>query len=384
MGAATEALTSGWWTMGPRVERLEQAFAEFSGSRHAVATANGTAALHLALLACDCGPEDEVVLPSLNFVAAANVIGHTGATPVFCDVRGSDDLNLDPQDLEEAVSPRTKAILVLHYGGHPCDMDAVGAIADRHGLAVVEDAAHAPGATWRGRRCGTLGRLGCFSFFSNKNLPIGEGGMIVTDDDAVARRLRLLRSHGMTKLTWDRHRGHAHTYDVLIDGFNYRMDEIRAAMGLVQLHRLEDANQARARIVARYRSALEEIEDLAMPFGGEPEWARPAHHLAVIVLPPHVSREGVQAAFLEARIQTSVHYPPIHRFSQYRGARRGDRLNVTDALADRLLTLPLYPHMKDGQVDAVVETLRRALGAPGGARGSRAHAALPRRPVRPS
>ena len=172
-----------------------------------------------------------MILPSLNFVAAANTIALLGAGPVFCDVLGADDLNLDPADVEAAITPATKALVVLHYGGHPCAMEAVLRLAERHGLFVIEDAAHAPGARWRGRPCGTIGKVGCFSFFSSKNLPIGEGGMIVTDDDRLAERIRLLRSHGMTTLTWDRHRGHASSYDVVEHGFNYRLNEIRAAMG---------------------------------------------------------------------------------------------------------------------------------------------------------
>ena len=186
--AADAAIRSGWWSMGPRVEEFERAFAELTGARHAVAVTNGTASLHLALLAAGCGPGDEVVLPSLNFVAAANSIRHVGATPVFCDVAGPHDLNHDPSDLERAVGPRTKALLVLHYGGYPCDLGSVLELAAGRGLVVIEDAAHAPGATWRGRGCGTVGQVGCFSFFSNKNLPVGEGGMVVTDDDAIAKQ----------------------------------------------------------------------------------------------------------------------------------------------------------------------------------------------------
>ena len=165
--AAAEAVESGWWSMGPRVATFEEQFAEFCGAEHAIAVANGTAALHLALLAAGCGPGDEVVLPSLNFVAAANAIVHTGAKPVFWDVIGAGDLNGDPADLEEAISPATKAILVLHYAGVPCDLGAVLEIAERHGVTVIEDAAHAPGGSWHGRMCGTIGALGCFSFFAN-------------------------------------------------------------------------------------------------------------------------------------------------------------------------------------------------------------------------
>ena len=268
------------------------------------------------------GPGDEVIVPSLNFVAAANTIVHTGATPVFCDILGEAELNLDPADVEAAVTPRTKAVVALHYGGYACDMDAVQAIADRHGLAIVEDAAHAPGAAYRGRMCGTLGSVGCFSFFANKNLPVGEGGMMLTDDDELAERLRLLRSHGMTTLTWDRHRGHASTYDVVLPGFNYRLDELRAAMGTVQLRRLPAENEGRARVVARYRQALDGAGGITMPFGEVGE-RTPSYHLAVVLLPEGANRDAVRSALGEARIQTSVHYPPIHTFTAYRERTAG-------------------------------------------------------------
>jgi dTDP-4-amino-4,6-dideoxygalactose transaminase len=349
---------SGWWSMGPRVEEFEEAFAEFTGASHAIAVANGTAALHLALLAVGCGPGDEVVVPSLNFVAAANAIVHTGAAPVFCDIAGPDDLNLDPADVEAALSERTKAVLVLHYGGHPCDMDAVLELAERRGLLVIEDAAHAPGATYRGRACGTLGAIGCFSFFSNKNLPVGEGGMIVTNDDELAVQLRLLRSHGMTTLTWDRHRGHASSYDVVLPGFNYRLDEVRAAVGLAQLRRLPEENAARAEVVARYRNGLHAVSGLTMPFAPA-EGRQPSHHLAVVVLPDGAERGEIRSSLEDRGIQTSVHYPPIHGFTAYRESRRA--LPRTDALAERLLTLPLYGGLTDEQVEAVLEGLLQTL-----------------------
>jgi dTDP-4-amino-4,6-dideoxygalactose transaminase len=355
VAAAGRAVASGWWSMGPRVAEFEREFAAFLGARAALAVANGTAALHLALLACECGPGDEVILPSLNFVAAANTIAHTGATPVFCDINGPHDLNLDVDDLEAAITPRTKAIVVLHYGGHPCAMDRVLELARTHGLRVVEDAAHAPGASFGGRSCGTLGDVGCFSFFSNKNLPLGEGGAIVTDDDELLERMRLLRSHGMTTLTWDRHRGHAHTYDVVARGFNVRMDEVRAAIGLVQLGRLRDGNQARARLVGRYRSLLADLPGAVMPFDESAE-TQSAHHLAVVVFPQGTARDDVREALRERRVQTSVHYPPIHGFTLY--ASNANRpLPRTDDVASRLMTLPLFPHMTDDQVDMVADAL---------------------------
>jgi dTDP-4-amino-4,6-dideoxygalactose transaminase len=354
--AALTTFRSGWWSMGPRVEQFESEFASFCGASRAIAVASGTAALHLALLAVGCGPGDEVVVPSLNFVAAANAIVHTGAEPVFCDILGPEEPNLDPADVEAAFTSRTKAIVALHYAGYPCDMDAVGALARDRGLAVVEDAAHAPGASLRGRMCGTLGDVGCFSFFSNKNLPVGEGGMLVTDDEALAERLRLLRSHGMTTLTWDRHRGHASDYDVVLPGFNYRLDELRAAVGVRQLAQLAGENEARGRIVARYRKALAGTRGVTMPFREGAADRTSSHHLAVVVLPEGTDRLAVREAMNERGVQTSVHYPPIHGFSAYRERSRRP-LPQTDALADRLLTLPLFGRLTDEQVELVIEAL---------------------------
>jgi dTDP-4-amino-4,6-dideoxygalactose transaminase len=360
--AVDDVVDSGWWSMGPRVEEFEAAFAELCGTRYALAVANGTAALHMALLAAGCGPGDEVVLPSLNFVAAANAIGHTGATPVFCDISGPDYVNLDPADLDAAAGPRTKALLVLHYGGFPCDMQAVQDVAEKRGLIVIEDAAHAPGASWRGRPCGSLGRIGCFSFFSNKNLPVGEGGMIVTDDDELAQKLRLLRSHGMTTLTWERHRGHAASYDVVAQGFNYRLDEVRAAIGLQELRRLPGENARRGAISHRYRDRLHGVNGISMPFGELDRGSTSAHHLAVALLPAG-RRDKVRAALADRRIQTSVHYPPIHLFSYYEelGSRRP--LPQTEAVAERIVTLPLFGHMRDDQVDLVIDALLETVGA---------------------
>ena len=365
LDAVHEAVSSGWWSMGPRVAEFENAFASFTGSRHALAVANGTAALHLALVASGCGPGDEVILPSLNFVAAANTIALTGAAPVFCDVLGVADLNLDPADVEAAITPATKALLVLHYGGHPCAMHEVLELAERHGLFVIEDAAHAPGATWRGRSCGTLGDVGCFSFFSNKNLPIGEGGMIVTDDDRLAERIRLLRSHGMTTLTWDRHRGHASSYDVVEHGFNYRLDEIRAAMGSSSWSACGSRTHA-ARASSRDTERGSQTRASSSRSRRPTDTRRTRERLrrntsaSSCCLKAFVPTQ-VRTALREDRIQTSMHYPPIHRFSLYAEQGRRRSLPITDDVASRLVTLPLFPHLRDDQVDLVVDRLLAAI-----------------------
>jgi dTDP-4-amino-4,6-dideoxygalactose transaminase len=360
VAATQRTVTSGWWSMGPRVAELEESFAAYVDAPHALAVANGTAALHVALLAVGCGPGDEVVLPSINFVAAANTIVHTGAKPVFCDIRGDGDLNLDPADLEAVVGPATKAIALVHFAGFACDLEPILELARQREISVIEDAAHAPGSRWNGRACGTIGDIGCFSFFSNKNLPVGEGGMVVTSDDELAESLRLLRSHGMTTLTWDRHRGHASSYDVVQPGFNYRLDELRAAIGLVSLARLDEENAARREIALRYRDALEGQSGLALAFADRIGEESSSHHLAIALLPPGVSRDEVRAALTERRVQTSVHYPPIHRFAAYREQSERE-LPRTEEVESRLLTLPLFGHLNDDQLELVTTSLLEAV-----------------------
>jgi len=252
---------------------------------------------------------------------------------------------------------------VLHYAGYPCDLEAVSEIAERHGLVVIEDSAHAPGASVAGRKCGTFGAAGCFSFFSNKNLPVGEGGLFVTDDEELYRRARLLRSHGMTTLTWDRHRGHASEYDVTLRGFNFRLDELRATIGRVQLARLDEENASRRRLVGHYRRLLE-AAGLAMPFGGVPTDVCPSFHLAVAVFDSAKQRESARALLAAEGIQTSVHYPPIHRFTAYSSEPKRVPLSETESVATRVLTLPLYGHMSQEQVDLVAEVLVDAVGTP--------------------
>lgn len=360
--AVSAVLRSGWLSMGETVQAFETRFADMVGAEHAVAVSNGTAALHLATAALGVGPGDEVICPSLTFVAGANSIVYTGATPVFADIVGPDDLGLSPEDVERKITPRTRAIQVMHYGGHPCAVERIVEIAARHGLSVIEDAAHAPGA-WidDGRRVGTIGAVGCFSFFPNKNMTTAEGGMVVTNDAALAERMRLTRAHGMTSPTIARHAGKTLTYDVTALGWNYRLDEIRAAIGLAQLDKLTTHNQTRRQIDAWYRARLARLPMVAVPFA-EPA-AGAAFHIRPILLPEGVDRDAVRAAMRDAGVQTSFHYPPIHLLTHYRnhyGMGEG-MLAQTEAVARRAMTLPLYPTMTEAQVDYVVETLERII-----------------------
>ena len=355
--ALKQVLDSGWLSMGQVTQRFEHAFAEMIGVRHAIAVTNGTAALHLTNLALGLGIGDEVILPSLTFVATANAIRYTGAAPVFADVVGSGDLGISPAAIEYAITDRTRAITVMHYGGYLCDMPAVLDIAQRYELEVIEDAAHAPGASLNGRYAGAWGAVACFSFFSNKNLVTGEGGMVTTDNDHLAARIRRLRSHGMTTTTWDRHAGHASTYDVVAMGYNYRIDEMRSALGLVQLEKLEANNTRRRRISARYRKHLSRMDALHLPYVEHTGIS--AAHLFPILLRPGVDRSMFMDSMKAQGVQTSIHYPPTHHFTEYR--ERGFALPITQEVASREVSLPLYPGMTAEQVRFVIDAVEEAL-----------------------
>jgi dTDP-4-amino-4,6-dideoxygalactose transaminase len=361
--------------MGALTQQFEAEVAAYTGAKHAIALTNATAALHLACLAAGLGPGDEVVLPALTFVATANAVRYTGATPVFADIGCESDLNLSPAAVEACLTERTRAILVVHYGGYPCDMPAFLKLAGRHGLAVIEDAAHAIGSELDGRHLGTWGQSGCYSFFSNKNMTTGEGGMLVTDDDRVAEKVRSLRSHGMTSLTWDRHKGHAWSYDVVDLGYNYRIDELRSALGRVQLQKLGRNNALRRERTALYWDLLAELcPALGAPFRAGTGLS--ACHLLPALLPEGVSREAFMEAMKRRGIQTSIHYPPIHHFSAYNASSSRRRtltghfprrrslpeLPRTERIAAREVTLPLYPAMSVADVLAVAEAARDALG----------------------
>jgi dTDP-4-amino-4,6-dideoxygalactose transaminase len=359
--AVLDVLRSHWLTMGGVTQAFEDEFAKSVGARHAIAVSNATAALHLACLACGLGAGDEVIVPSLSFVATANAVRYVGATPVFADITSEDDLTISVESIEKCLTPRTRAIIVMHYGGYACDMPAILALAQARGLAVIEDAAHASGASLEGRALGTWGAVGCYSFFSNKNMTTGEGGMLVTDDEALAGKLRTLRSHGMTSLTWERHKGHAWSYDVTAVGYNYRIDEIHSAIGRVQLGKLAAFNAGRARIVNWYEEYLQELAPaIHIPFQGHR--GQSCHHIYPILLPEGSDRLAFMEAMKAQRIQTSIHYPPIHTFSAYQELRPVEgALAVTEAVARREVTLPLYPGLTQDDVLAVAQAVQRAL-----------------------
>jgi len=356
--AVLEVLRSGWLTMGAVTQAFEQELAAFVGARHAFAVNNGTAALHLACLAVGLGKGDEAIVPSLTFVATANAVRYTGAEVVFADIESEDWLCVSPRAIEEKITGRTKAIVVMHYGGFACDMPKILRVAKKYGLAVIEDAAHAIGGSLQGKSLGTWGDAGCYSFFGNKNMTTAEGGMLVTNDDRIAEKVRILRSHGMTTLTWDRHKGHASTYDVVDLGYNYRMDEIRSAIGREQLKKLPAGNARRTELVLRYRRVFQDkVPALGLPFAEQRGIS--SQHIFPVLLPEGIQREAFREALKADGIQTSFHYPPVHHFLIYR--KEDEELRMTERVVRRQVTLPLFPAMTDEQQDLVIEAVVRAL-----------------------
>ncbi len=357
--AVAETLRSGWITMGQRTLDFEANFArELGEGAQCLAVANGTAALHLAVLALGIGPGDEVIVPALTFIADINVVSMAGATPVLADVTSLEDWSMDPADIERNITPRTKAILIVHYAGYACDMEAIQEICRRHNLPLIEDCAHAPGGAYKGRKLGTFGDVSAWSFFTNKNLSVGEGGMVVTRDSMLFQKCKNLRSHGMTVASFDRMAGRASTYDVVEPGLNYRLDEMRAALGLVQLDKLDESNRSRRALTEHYFTRLDKMPRLSIPFRyfdrGTPTW-----HIMPILLDVGMDRQKVIDGLRDAGVQSSVHYPAIQEFTAYRDCR--GIVPRAIEISRRELTLPLYPTMTEAQVDYVCDALEHVI-----------------------
>lgn len=357
--ALLEVLRSKWISMGEKTTELENIFARKINIEHALAMTNCSAALHLALAVLDIGPGDEVIVPSLTFVATVNAVKYVGAEPVFADIISTSDLTIDPLDVEKKITDRTKAVVVMHYGGFPCDMDQIMEISSRKGIRVIEDAAHAPAATYKGKYLGTIGDIGAFSFFSNKNITTGEGGMLVTRDDKLAERAKLMRSHGMTTMSYERFKGHATSYDVIEVGYNYRLDNIRSALGVVQMKKLDQDIERRKKLVKRYHRNLEPIDNLILPFAGKENESTNYVFPVVLAKDCPLEREEVRDRLSNEGIQTSVHYPAAHEFSIYE--KNYIKLPVTEYVARREITLPLYYSLTEEQIDQVCNALKEIL-----------------------
>jgi dTDP-4-amino-4,6-dideoxygalactose transaminase len=358
-------MRSGWLGTGPRVARFEDAFRERTGARHALAVNSCTAALHLSLLAAGIGPGDEVIVPALTFCATANAVIHTGATPVIADVDAT-TMNIDLDHVAERITDRTAAVLPVHFAGRPCDMDAVTALAERHGLTVIEDCAHAVETEWRGRAVGRFGAVGCFSFYATKNVTTGEGGMVITDDDAVAESVKVRALHGMTRDAWRRFsdEGYRH-YQVVFPGFKYNMMDLQAAIGLHQLDRVE-ANWARRRAIwERYQR---ELAPLGPVLPGRPEGdMRHAYHLFPLLIDEDrlgIARDAFLDAMTAQGIGVGVHYLSLAEHPYYREALgwRPETVPVAARIGRQTVSIPLSPALGDDDVGDVIEAVARILG----------------------
>lgn len=364
--AVVESIRNGWLTTGPKVREFEEAFAQAAGVKHAVALNSCTAALHVGLIAAGVGAGDEVVMPSLTFVAGAQCTLEAGATPVFCDV-DPETLSVTPETIAEVITPKTKAIIVMPYGGRPLGIEELVRFARERGIAVIEDAAHAAGMLDRGEWAGVHSDLAAYSFYATKNLTTAEGGMLLTNDDAVMERVRILSLHGMDRDAWKRYtqRG-TWRYEVREPGFKYNMPDIAASMGIVQLRRLPEMQAERDRLAQRYMNGLSQVRGIRTQ-------ALPSHALdrhswcmfAVRVTPEAgITRDALIDELKNLNIGTSVHYIPTHHFSGYRRFA-SDKLRATDEIAQQILSFPLFPGMTDQDIDDVLAAVESCVKQPG-------------------
>jgi dTDP-4-amino-4,6-dideoxygalactose transaminase len=359
--AVGEVLDSGWLTMSQKTHDFESAFsALLSHDAQCLAVSNCTAALHMALLALGVKSGDEVITPSLTFIADQNVTRMVGAENVLADISSMEDWSMDPDDIEKRVTPKTKAVMIVHYAGYACDMERITDVCKRHKLFLIEDCAHTPGADYKGQPLGTFGDVSAFSFFANKNIAVGEGGMVVTRNADLYAKLKELRSHGMSVLSFDRYKGRAVSYDVQSPGLNYRIHEISSALGLVQLQKLEDSNNKRKALVEHYYKRLDGLSSISIPFKNFSR-GKPNFHIMPVLLSDSIDRTAMIESMKQDGVQTSIHYPAIQNFSAYK-----DRINSTpkaEYVCAHELTLPLYPGMTTNEVDIVCDALIKGINS---------------------
>jgi len=356
-----DTLKSGWITTGPKTKRFEELFSQYIGSEHSIALSSCTAGLYLSLLATGIGDGDEVITSPYTFASTANVIIHTGARPVFVDINPS-TFNIEPSKIEEKITNRTRAIIPVHIGGRPCDMDEIMEIAKRHNLYVIEDAAHAVGTTYKNRKIGSIGDLTSFSFHAVKNMTTAEGGMVTTENEEWARFIRINSLHGMNKDAWQR-KG-SWFYEIVSPGYKYNMTDIQASIGIHQLEKLERFIKLRRKYASIYTEGLKDAEEIETP----PlcEYGRITYHLYIIKLVLErlkITRDEFIDSMRAENISTNVHYIPIHLHPYYRkrfGYKRGD-YPLAEETYDRAVSLPIYPKLKENDVEDVIGAIRKII-----------------------
>jgi len=354
--AVSEVLRSGWLGLGPKTEQFEREFAAYVGSRFMVALNSGTAALHLALELLDIGPGDEVIVPPMTFISTVHAVSYVGAAPVFADIE-KDTLNISAADIERKITEKTKAIIAVHVAGHPCDMDAIHELALSRGIKVVEDAAHACGAAYKGRLIGAVSDITCFSFHAVKNLTCGEGGGITCDQVSMARRQREKRWVGLSKETWIRSSGdRVYAWQYFVDkiGYKYHMSDIQAAIGIVQLRKLKQLNGRRREIAARYQQELADLPWIELP--KEKPYAESSWHLFQIKLANEELRDRLIGHLQDHQIAPGVHYYPCHLQPYYIHLKA--EVPVSAEIWKRILTLPIHPNMTDEDQERVIACVR--------------------------
>jgi len=358
--AVVDVIRSGWLTMGAKTFEFEKEFAKYVGARHAVAVCSGTAALHVALEAAALRSGDEVLIPATTFTATGEAVTYVGGRPVLVDIDPI-TLNIEVSAAKRTISPRTRALIPVHMAGQPCDLDELHSFAQKYKLHVIEDAAHALPSEYRGRRVGSLSELTAFSFYATKTLTTGEGGMVTTDNDDYAARMRLMRLHGIAGDAWKRYgKNGSWYYEVMEAGYKYNPTDLQAALGLVQLAKCDDLNQARHRVAERYTSAFKDVSMLETPTIKSDRVT--SWHLYILRLrleQLRIDRNGFINELKERGIGSSVHFIPLHLHPYYQrayGYRRGD-FPVAEAQFERCLSLPIYPSMSHTEVDYVIDTV---------------------------
>ncbi|MHA1395745.1 MAG: DegT/DnrJ/EryC1/StrS family aminotransferase [Promethearchaeota archaeon] len=357
--AVLEVIRSKWISMGPKVQEIENEFSAYLKVKYAVALSSCTAALHLALKILGVQEGDEVVVPSLTFVATVNAVRHVNAKPIFADITSKLDFSIDPRDIAKKVTTKTKAIIVMHYAGFSCNMASIMKIAKRHRLFIIEDAAHSLGSEYEGKKLGTIGDIGCFSFFANKNITCAEGGLLVTNNYKYAKEAKLLRAHGMSTLSYERAMGQASGYDVLDLGFNYRLDDIRGALIQTQLKKLKQDLEKRREIRNMYIKELKRVKGLLIPY--EYHKYPSANYIFPIILEDvnEEKRNLIRAILAEKGIQTSIHYPAVHNFAIYK--KYSSYLAITEKVSKNEITLPFHSKLSEEHIEYITNNLKLVL-----------------------